>query len=172
MAYTIHLRADPAPDDAIVMLRAGERGLVPAKLASDAKRSARATGILGISVVATLPGETLEQAWDRSPVTAGRTVVWWSTAGQLRESGFALLATGHNPRHYTAVIEVDFHLMADVEHTYGLLDEISPPSPVSLGQRLLATDGEVTHWARIDEIDEERGTLLLSVLWNERVPTA
>ncbi|MHB8274613.1 MAG: hypothetical protein ACYDC9_07615 [Dermatophilaceae bacterium] len=71
-----------------------------------------------------------------------------------------------------AIIEVDFHLMADVEHTYGLLDEISPPCPVSIGQRLLATDGEVTHWARVDEIDEEHGSLLLAVLWDELVPTA
>ena len=27
-----------------------------------------------------------------------------------------------------AIIEVDFHLMADVGHTYGLLDDISPPA--------------------------------------------
>ncbi|MHB8274614.1 MAG: hypothetical protein ACYDC9_07620 [Dermatophilaceae bacterium] len=103
--YTVVFRVEPAPDDAIVMLRAGGRGLVPEKLESDAVRSLRATGILGISVVAALVGETLEQAWERSPVTAGRLVVWWSTAGRLRESGFALLATGHNPRHFTVVLQ-------------------------------------------------------------------
>ena len=67
-------------------------------------------------------------------------------------------------------IEVDFHLKADAEHTYGLLDEISPTVQVTIGQRLLATDGEVTHWARVDDIDEEHGSLLLHVLWDEQVP--
>lgn len=69
-------------------------------------------------------------------------------------------------------IEVDFHLKADEEHTYGLIAEVKPTSSVWVGQHLLATDGEVTHMARVDEIDEERGTLLLRVLWDERIPTA
>ena len=72
----------------------------------------------------------------------------------------------------TPTIEVDFHLKADEEHTYGLLAEVKPTSPVSVGQHLLATDGEVTHLALVDAIDEEQGTLLLRVLWDERIPTA
>ncbi len=70
----------------------------------------------------------------------------------------------------TPIIEVDFQLKADDEHTYGLLDELVPAGLVTLGQRLLATDGEVTHWVRVDGIDQEHGSLLLRVLWDERVP--
>lgn len=68
----------------------------------------------------------------------------------------------------TTTIEVDFHLKADSEHTYGLADEIFSPGPVEVGQRLLATDGDVTHWAVLDALDR-RGALLLRVLWNETV---
>ncbi len=105
MAYNVHLRAEPVPDDVAVMLRAGIRGLELDKLASDAARSARTIGILGISVVAALAGESLQEAWSRSPVTAEREVVWRSTAGLLRDAGFPLLATGRDVRHFTVVLE-------------------------------------------------------------------
>jgi len=71
----------------------------------------------------------------------------------------------------TPTIEVDFHLKADEQHTYGLLAEVKPASPVSVGMHLLATDGEVTHWALVDGIDEEHGSMLLRVLWDEQVPS-
>lgn len=66
-------------------------------------------------------------------------------------------------------IEVDFQLQADAEHTYGLLAEMTPAAAVSVGQRVLATDGDVTHWACIDAIDDAHGSLLLRVLWDEPV---
>ena len=47
----------------------------------------------------------MEQALERSPVIAGRVVVWWSTAGRLCESGLTLLATGRNSRHFTVVLQ-------------------------------------------------------------------
>ena len=67
-------------------------------------------------------------------------------------------------------ITVDFHLQPDVDRTYGLLEELTPADPVAVGQRVLATDGDVTHWARIDAIDTAHGSLLLHVLWDEPVP--
>jgi hypothetical protein len=69
----------------------------------------------------------------------------------------------------TPIIEVDFHLKADEEHTYGLLSDVKPTGPVAVGQHLLATDGEVSHLALVDRIDDEHGTLLLRVLWDERI---
>lgn len=70
------------------------------------------------------------------------------------------------------IVEVDFHLKADHDHTYGLLAEVRPARQMRIGQRLLATDGDVTHWACVDEIDEEQGSMLLRVLWDEPVPAA
>lgn len=103
--YTVALRQEPARRRcAVVMLRAGARSVDLGKLAGDAARSARTIGIFGVSVVAALPGETLKQAWARSPITADRDVVWQSTAGRLRDAGFALLPTGRDPRHYTVVL--------------------------------------------------------------------
>lgn len=59
-------------------------------------------------------------------------------------------------------VEVDFHLKADDEHTYALVEELSPAGRVTVGQRLLATDGDATHWARVDRVDDEHGSLLAS----------
>jgi hypothetical protein len=69
----------------------------------------------------------------------------------------------------TRTAAVDFHLKADAEHTWALPDEVRPAGPVRVGQRLLATDGDVTRWAVVDSIDA-RGSLLLRVLWAERAP--
>lgn len=69
-------------------------------------------------------------------------------------------------------IRVDFHLRADPEHTYGLMDDLQPRGPVSVGQRLLASDGEVRHWVVVDAIDREHAALLLRVLWDEQAPAA
>jgi hypothetical protein len=102
--FTLYLREEPAPDDAIVLLRAGVRSVALGKLETDSRRSERTIGVLGVSVTAALPGETLRQAWARSVVTAERDVVWRSTAGLLRSAGFVLLPTGSNPRHYTVVL--------------------------------------------------------------------
>ena len=63
-------------------------------------------------------------------------------------------------------IEVDFHLKADADHTFGLLDEIRPPGPVEVGQRLKATDGEVTRWAGSLTAPTNR-VPLCCVLWTE-----
>jgi hypothetical protein len=68
----------------------------------------------------------------------------------------------------TRTIEVDFHLKADTEHTFGLLEDLRPLGPIESGQRVLATDGEVTHWAIVDGSDDN-GSLLLRVLWDEAV---
>ena len=69
-------------------------------------------------------------------------------------------------------IMVDFHLQPDTDHTYALLEEMSSTEQVAVGQLVLAADGDVTHWARIEAIDSAHGSLLLRVLWDEPVPTA
>lgn len=66
----------------------------------------------------------------------------------------------------TPTVKVAFHLKADAEHTWALPDEVRPAGPVRVGQRLLATDGDITRWALVDSIDA-RGCLLLRVLWGQ-----
>lgn len=100
----VALRLEELPDDAILIVRAGQNSIEPAKLRSDADRSHRVIGILGVSVQASLPGESREQAWDGSKVLRSRDVIWWSTAGRLRQAGFPLLATGADERHYTIAL--------------------------------------------------------------------
>ena len=53
---------------------------------------------------ASLPGETLEDAWDHSRVLHGRDVIWWTTVGQLRQARIPVLPTGQDERHYTVVL--------------------------------------------------------------------
>lgn len=88
MSRTVHLRDEPVADDAVIRLRAGVNGVAPAKLRSDANRSLAALGILGVSVAAALAGETLREAWQGAAVTAERDVIWLTTAGHLRATGF------------------------------------------------------------------------------------
>lgn len=104
MLHQVVLRAGPLPDDTILMVRAGLRGVEVAKLRSDAERSQRVIGILGVSVQSSLPGESLAEAWVASKILAERPTVWWSTAGALRGAQFPLLATGTDVRHYTVAL--------------------------------------------------------------------
>lgn len=65
MAYTVVLRVEPAPDDAVVMPSAGVRGLVPEKLACETW-SSRGNGrrsSLGVWLSGgALPGDCVSQA--------------------------------------------------------------------------------------------------------------
>lgn len=74
--------------------------------------------------------------------------------------------------HRIARVEVDFHMKADAAHTYALQTDVRSITPLAVGDRVLASDGEVTHWARVDAIDGARGTLLLRVLWDEATAAA
>ena len=101
---SVTVRLQSPPDDLLLMIRAGERGIEPANIRRDATRSRAVLGILGISVQASLPGETLADAWHHSRVLVGRPIIWWTTAGNLRRAGYPLLATGQDERHYTVVL--------------------------------------------------------------------
>ena len=68
-------------------------------------------------------------------------------------------------------VEVDFHLTPDGEHTAALIEDLGGRSVVP-GQRLIATDGDVSHWAVVDTIDNANGLLSLRILWDEAVPVA
>lgn len=100
----LHLRDRDVPDDAIVMIRAGLNGLSTGKLRSDAARAHLTLGVQGVSVFASLPGETLRAAWRDNPHIRSRPLVWCTTAGAIRKAGFPLLPTGRNERHYTVVL--------------------------------------------------------------------
>lgn len=100
----VTIRLELPPDDVILIVRGGERGLLAEKVRDDAERSRAIMGILGISVQSSMPGETLADMWSRSRVLRGRDVVWWSTVGRLRYAGFPVLPTGRDERHFTVVL--------------------------------------------------------------------
>ncbi|MGZ6868947.1 MAG: hypothetical protein ACXVHI_01335 [Frankiaceae bacterium] len=100
----VYLRDEVVPDDTRLMIRAGVTGLRPEKLRADALDAAEEIGIIGVSVIAALPRETLEEACRGTRLLANRRVVWWATAGPLRAARFPLLATARNERHYTIAL--------------------------------------------------------------------
>jgi hypothetical protein len=94
------LRAEQPPPDTTIVVRGGRDTLD--KLRGHAQRTARAWALdgqplFGISVFAVL-GIALEELLARR--FASFRTIYLPTAGQLREHGFELLATGQRP-HYT-----------------------------------------------------------------------
>ena len=84
----VYLRDEVVRDDTRLMIRAGVTGLRPEKLRADALDAAEEIGIIGVSVIAALPGETLDEACRGTRLLANRRVVWWATAGALRAARF------------------------------------------------------------------------------------
>ena len=69
----------------------------------------------------------------------------------------------NDPADQPVIVEVDFHLRPDGEHTLGLVADAS--GDISPGQLVVATDGEMVLPAIVDEVDAAAGTIQLSVLW-------
>jgi hypothetical protein len=63
-------------------------------------------------------------------------------------------------------LKVDFHLIPDGEHTAAGIEDLGGQR-VEVGQRLVATDGDLSRWAIVDAIDNARGLLSLRILWDE-----
>ena len=76
-----------------------------------------------------------------------------------------------NDMEMQTTVEVDFHLTPDGEHTAAFIEDLGGRS-VTPGQRLVATDGDVSHWAVVDAVDNVSGLLSLRILWDEAVPVA
>jgi hypothetical protein len=103
----LHIRDEPAPDDATVVVRGGPDNLT--KLARHAMRTSRAyvlngEPLLGVSVFLALD--------DAGPASldgllSGRMetyrVVYTASVANVREAGFGLLATFGRP-HYTLIL--------------------------------------------------------------------
>jgi hypothetical protein len=68
----------------------------------------------------------------------------------------------NNPADQPVIVDVDFHLRPDGEHTLALVADAS--GDISAGRLVLATDGEVVLPAIVDEVDEAAGTMRLTVL--------
>ncbi len=116
-----HLRDEPAPEDATVVIRGGPD--TREKLESHARRTARAFAldgvpVLGISVFAALDdiGPASLDALLRERMATYR-VVHLPTVAALRAAGMTLLPTFKRP-HYTAVL-ADLELVADVLKALG-----------------------------------------------------
>lgn len=69
----------------------------------------------------------------------------------------------NNPADRPVIVDVDFHLRPDDEHTLGLVADAS--GDISPGQLIVATDGEMVLPAIVDEVDAAAGTIQLTVLW-------
>lgn len=102
-----HLRDEPLPDDATVVVRGGPDSLD--KLVLHARRTSRAyvldgESLLGVSVFLAI-GETGDDSLNG--ILAGRMrtyrVVYTATVARVRESGFGLLPTFRRP-HYTLTL--------------------------------------------------------------------
>jgi hypothetical protein len=100
MTHPLPLRGEQAPDDAIVVLRAGV--MSEASILQASGRMFDLYGLYGISVEGALD-ETVLQACRRSERLANYRQIRLSTFGRLRTAGFALLATFDNP-HFTIVL--------------------------------------------------------------------
>jgi hypothetical protein len=100
MTRQLPLRGEQAPDDAVVVLRAGV--MSTSSIVQASSRMFDLYGLHGISVEGAID-ETVIEACRRSERLANYRQIRLSTFGRLRSSGFALLATFDTP-HFTIVL--------------------------------------------------------------------
>ncbi len=101
MAPSLPIReAEPPPDDAAVVIRAGV--MVVADIERAASQCLELRGVLAISVEAVL-GTTVAEACASSPRLSQYRQVRLSSFGRLRAAGFAVLPTFARP-HFSLVL--------------------------------------------------------------------
>ncbi len=72
-----------------------------------------------------------------------------------------------NPK---AIVQVDFHLCPDGQHTLALASDVTPGAVLAAGDVVAATDGDVTHLAVVDSLTDN--VVSLVILWDATVPAA
>ncbi|MGQ0431531.1 MAG: hypothetical protein ACT452_03875 [Microthrixaceae bacterium] len=97
------LRAEPPPDDMVVVIRGGERSLEDAALDRALSDCWDAHGFFGLSVFADPTSADIANLARRTPL-GRRRVVRIAVVGRLRESGFEVLPTFANRYHFSIVV--------------------------------------------------------------------
>lgn len=69
-----------------------------------------------------------------------------------------------------ATVQVDFHLSPEGERTLALADGVTPDVVLEVGDVVVATDGESSHLAVVNSVNED--VLSLVVLRGAAVPIA
>jgi hypothetical protein len=96
------LRGEEPPDDAIVVVRAGANGLSDDTLRRTATASHEEYGFFGVSVFLALD-LSVDELCASNDSLHRYSMIQESTAGQVRDAGFPLLATEARP-HYDVVL--------------------------------------------------------------------
>jgi hypothetical protein len=96
------LRGEDPPDEKVVVVRAGVNSLSPDVLTRTGQRSHKTFGFYGVSVWLAVDESVLDLC-TRLDEIRRYGQIRTSSVGQIRECGFALLATGERP-HFDIVL--------------------------------------------------------------------
>lgn len=97
------IRSQAPPDDTLLVVRGGERSLEDAVLDRTVGDCWDAHGFFGLSVFADASSGDIVKLAQRTPL-ARRRLIRTALAGNLRQSGFEVVATFKNPYHFSIVL--------------------------------------------------------------------
>lgn len=102
------VRGEEPPDELVVVVRGGERGLDDALLERAVSDCWDAHGFFGLSVFADSGGGALLDLARSTPLVR-RRVVRLAVVARLREAGFEVVATFTNRYHFSVVVSDASH---------------------------------------------------------------
>lgn len=97
------LRAEPPPDDTVVVIRGGERSLDDAVLERTVGDCWAAHDFFGLSVFADQANNDIAELARRTPLVR-RPLLRTALVGRLREAGFEVMPTFANLYHFSIVM--------------------------------------------------------------------
>jgi hypothetical protein len=97
------LRSQALPDDAVVVVRGGERSLEDTVLDRTVGDCWSAYGFFGLSVFADPSSDDLAQLSRQTPL-ARRRLIRIAPVGALRKAAFEVMPTFSNPYHFSVVL--------------------------------------------------------------------
>ncbi|HVE46554.1 MAG TPA: hypothetical protein VNA57_07385 [Acidimicrobiales bacterium] len=97
------LRAEPPPDNVVVVIRGGERSLDDAVLDRTVGDCWAAHGFFGLSVFADPANSDIGELARRTPLVR-RPVVRTALVGRVREAGFEVMPTFSSSYHFSIVL--------------------------------------------------------------------
>ena len=114
----IALRGEEPPDDTVVVIRGGEKGLTAETLRRTATATHREFGFYGVSVFLALDFGSPSCALRRTSCAATRRSRS-RRAGRVRAAGFALLATEARPHFDIVLPDLDDHTLDRLRACFG-----------------------------------------------------
>ncbi len=106
----IALRGEEPPDDTVVVIRGGEKGLTAETLRRTATATQREFGFYGVSVFLALDFGVAELCAS-TDFLRRYSQIQESRAGRVRAAGFALLATEARPHFDIVLPDLDDHTL-------------------------------------------------------------